>query len=274
MIKYNNYNVEGNINFYEEYLDPSKYNLEIIKKDICNKIIYSFKKLRKIYGIYFICCIDNYLNIISEQINKLVESGLYDASDSILCFVCLKTEECINYLKKYEKIKIISTSENLYEKYAINNFKKYLSGDYYLYYIHSKSVTHNESNFIDWRNLCDYFTITKWRLSIEFLNYYDCVGINLYNFPKRHFSCNFWWSKSEHLNTLKDINNGYLSPEMYICSNLRTNYVCIFNSNICHYFYNFPKELYNTITDYNIINNSTIIPTFNLSDKGSIRRCI
>lgn len=261
------------INFYDTHLEPSQYNFDSIKYSICNEIKANYIKKRNIYGVYFICCIGNYINIINSQIQKIVESGLYDNSDKILCFVCNVTDECIEILSKYDKFVVISTDDNLYEKFAINNFKKYISGDYYLYYIHSKSVTRNEECYNDWRDLCDHFTINKWRLSIELLQYYDCVGTNLKNFPKKHYSGNFWWSKSEHINKLNDINDGYLSPEMYIFSYIKTNYVSIYQSHVNHGDTNYSCNLYSNVSDNDLINNICIIPDFNPGDKKCISMC-
>jgi hypothetical protein len=189
-------------NLYEHSMLPKEYNIEIIKSNIKNTLQTNYIKNRKIYGVYFICCIGDYLNIVNEQINLLIKSDLYKLSDNIICFICnldkSRDNECINLLKTYDKITIISTHENAFEKFAINNFKKYIDSTipYYLYYIHSKSVSRNEKCYKDWRDLCDYFTINKWRLCVELLNYYDCVGTNLKNFPKKHYSGNYWWSKS------------------------------------------------------------------------------
>ena len=55
----------------------------------------------------------------------------------------------------------------------------------------------------------------------------DAVGCSLSLFPKKHFSGNFWWSKSEHKNKLLNVNDGYLSPKMYICSLEEGNYVSL-----------------------------------------------
>jgi hypothetical protein len=262
-----------NINFYETHLNREKYNLEIIKSTICENVKTNYVKNRKIIGVYFICCVGNYLEIVNNHLNKLIDTGLYHASDEILCFICLETDECINLLKNFEKIRIISTKENLYEKFAINNFKNYISGDYYLYYMHSKSVTREEQCYNDWLYLCDYFTIQKWKISIELLNYYDCVGTNLKLFPKKHFSGNFWWSKSEHINTLPNITDGYLSSEMYICSNMKTNYVSIYQSYVNHGDTNFPMSIYQGLSDADLVNNYCIIPDFNNGDKHCIKYC-
>ena len=264
---------QTDVDFYRNHLDKTEYNLELIKLQICKNLENNYIKNRKIYGVFYICCIENYLDIIKDQIKKLLESNLYENTDKILCFVCNMKYDCINYLKNFNKIEIISTTQNLYEKYAINNFRNYINGDYYLYYFHSKSVSRTEQCYIDWRNLCDYFILKKWRLLIELLNYYDCVGINLKNFPKKHFSGNFWWSKSDHINKLHNINNGYLSPEMYICSHLKTNYISIYQSYINHGNTNYPETEYSNISDCDLINNINFIPDFNNGDKQCIRSC-
>ena len=261
------------IDFYKTSLSPSQFNIELIKDKICKDLEIKYTKKRSIYGIYFICCIGEYMKIIQKQIKKLINSGLYDISDKIICFICNANTECLDFLSKYDKFIVVSTKLNLYEKFAINNFKRYVDGEYYLYYIHSKSVTRKEQCYIDWLNFCDYFVIQKWRLSLELLNYYDCVGFNLKNFPKKHFSGNFWWSKSEHINKLKNINDGYLSSEMYILSYVKTNYVSIYQSYVNHGDTNYPCDLYINKSDSELINNISIIPDFNSGDKGCISMC-
>jgi hypothetical protein len=261
-------------NLLNENLKEEIYNFEFIKTSICNNLTSNYIKKRQILGVYFVCCIGNYLNILNEQINKLLTSGLYDITDKIFCFVCVQTDECINLLKKYDKISIISTNENLFEKFALNNYKIHISGEYYLYYMHTKSVTRTENIFNDWRNLCEYFTIEKWRIALEFLEYYDCYGVLLKNFPKKHFSGNFWWSKSEHLSTLKDVDiNGYLSCEMYVCSNIKTNYVSVYENKFNITYENYPNTFYNQISDYDLVNNYYVIPDFNNWDINCINKC-
>jgi hypothetical protein len=266
-------------NLYETPILPKEYNSELIKSDIKSSLKSDYVKTRTIYGVYFICCIRDYFNIVNEQIKLLVKSGLYDLTDSILCFVSnvddSNDNECLKLLKNYNKIIVSITKENTFEKFAINNFKKFIDTNipFHIYYMHTKGVTRKEQCYIDWRNLCNYFTISKWRLSIELLNYYDCVGTNLKNFPKKHYSGNYWWSKSEHVNKLSDINDGYLSSEMYICSELKTNYISIFQSYVNHGDTCFEPDLYINISDETLIDNVCIVPDFNEGDKKCIEFC-
>ena len=136
--------------------------------------------------------------------------------------------------------------------------------------MHSKGVTRNGKGFTDWRILCDYFTMSKWKLNIELLKENDCVGINLLKYPKLHFSGNFWWSKSEYLNKLEEpINNKRLSPEMYICDHPEVKAICHYNK----YSYNVPhdKSLYDKLSDEELI--TTNIPRENPHVKYLMKEC-
>lgn len=211
---------------------------------------------RKIYGIYFICCIGNYYNIVLEQLNKIIDSGLYENTENIYCFICMKTNDIIELLSTYTKIKIISTD-------AINNFRDYLPDVlYYIYYLHTKTITRSDQWFTDWRILCEHFTIYKWKLNISLLKKNDAVGINFFQYPKLHFSGNFWWSKSEHIKQLKSIGDKYLAPEMFICSNVNGKYVSMYN--LFSLGNNHPPDLYINISDTQIIEILTTIPVNNI----------
>ena len=258
---------------YEYSIQPQEYNTDVIKYDLIETLKNSFVKEKKIYGVFFIACIGDYYSIVENQLNQLMKSGLYDVTNLILCFITCYSDEISQLLSKYDKIIVIKTTENKYEKFALNNYKKYLDGDYLMYYIHSKSVTQKEKCYKDWLALCNYFTINKWRLSVELLKYYDCVGVNMLQFPKLHYSGNFWWSKSSHLNKLGDIGSKYLSPEMYILSYMKTNKICIFSSGVTHGNTEFDECNYNMLTDDQIIANISMIPTFNRNEKQNIINC-
>jgi len=83
---------------------------------------------------------------------------------------------------------------------------------------------------------------------------------SLHLYPKKHFSGNFWWSKSSYLQTLENINDKYLSPEMYILSNNNCKYISLANdtNNILINEYKFPDEITiekNKTTEFIIIHN-------------------
>jgi len=60
---------------------------------------------------------------------------------------------------------------------------------------------------------------------------------------------------------------------MYICSELKTNSVSIFQSNVNHGDTNFESNLYLNISDNTLTDNISIIPDFNEGDKKCIDMC-
>jgi len=215
------------------------------------EIIYS--KNIPIFGVYFICCINNYLDVVKEQL-CILEQGLINITTKVIIFVtkydkdnCSELDEIF---KKYNKFIIIKSQDNLYEKYAINNYKQYITEkEYYLFYFHTKGLKKKDDPllhiFTSRRQILNYYTLTQFNINIKLLKIYDAIGCSLHLYPKKHFSGNFWWSKSNYLQNLQNINEKYLSPEMYILSNNNCKYVSLSNNtnNILINNYEFPDEI-------------------------------
>ena len=191
---------------------------------------------KNIYGVYFICCSGNYLYIIDEQLKELNNSGLYKMCKNIIIFICsynprnIHLNKLIKYYDPDNKYLVITIRENLYEKFAINNYKEYIQdNDYYLFYFHTKGISRkNEKIYQNRRKILNFYTLTKYQICIELLENYDCVGCSLTMNPSLHYSGNFWWTTSNHLKKLPlKIGNSYLDPEMYICSNKTSRYISL-----------------------------------------------
>jgi hypothetical protein len=243
-----------------------------IKSDIINY------NERSIYGVYFICCMGNYLKIIEEQLNLLLKSGLFDKTKKIFCYICFYNPHDIELHKLfnnfYHKIEFFSTPYNLYEKFAINNFKQHLPQEpFYLYYFHTKGVSKPENtHWTHRRQILNYYTLFKYEISLKLLKYYDAVGVTLFRYPKIHFSGNFWWSKSEHIYTLPyQIGNKYLEPEMYICTNLDHKYIGLSKEDNVFEKSNINNHLY--LNDNEILNNLIDKPMDNLWGKNAQHLC-
>lgn len=196
--------------------------------------------MKNIYGVYFICCIKHYLDIVKEQLSILNKGLLYKTTKLIIFITNYNETECVELdeLLNNEKFILIKSPENLYEKYAINNYKKYIheieENDYYLYYFHTKGLKDKNDpllNEIEKRRIIlNYYTLYMFNINIELLEEHDAIGINLHLYPKKHFSGNFWWSKISYLNSLDNINDKYLSPEMYILNNNNCKYISLDNN--------------------------------------------
>ena len=225
--------------------------------------------IRPIYGVYYICCIGNYEEVVKEQLTLLETSGLFEKTIKLICFICNYGQE--QYLNKSfnelfdkfrSKIEFVVTDKNLYEKYAINSYKKYITHDeYYIYYFHTKGVSKSHiPQFQSQRKMLNFYTITKHEICLRILQNYDVVGAVLYKLPKRHFAGNFWWSKSENTNKLGDVGNNYLAPEMYICANPSTKCVGLTNKTnkypaLCSQDINLDEET--SLSDVEILKNSS-----------------
>ena len=194
-----------------------------------------------IYGVYYICCHgENYLNIIEEQLSLLVNSNLYKKTKKLLIFISLYNNEndiLNNLLKKFDihnKFELTTSSLNLYEKFAINNFRNFIdsSNEYYVYYFHTKGITRPlDSHFHNIRKNLNYYILKKHNLCLKLLSSYDAIGCSLLKYPATHFSGNFWWSKSSHIEKLiKTISNNYLASEMFICSYDNGKYFSLSNT--------------------------------------------
>ena len=226
-----------------------------------------------IYSIYFICCLYNYLDIIKEQLNKIIESGLYNETKYFLIFITLfdKNSDLINILNTFDKQNkffYITTPENLYEKFAINNYKKYIpTSNCYIYYFHTKGITKSnitDNKFTKRRILLDFFILTKYKITLKLLETYHAIGCALLKYPTLHFSGNFWWAKSEHFNKLlNNIADDYLAPEMYICSYPNGNYISL-NNDINND--DVDINIFTKLTDEMILNSITNIPIKNTYD--------
>lgn len=176
-----------------------------------------------IYGVYFICCVGAYKEIVAEQLETVQRSGLLAKTTKIICFICLYDPEIDAVLAPYvDKLKIITTTENLYERFALSNFRDHVPPrHYYVYYFHSKGVSHEPGSvYHERRRNLDYFILEKHEACLFWLDHgYDAVGASLSLYPTLHFSGNFWWAASRHMERLpREIGDAYLAPEMHVCS--------------------------------------------------------
>lgn len=91
--------------------------------------------------------------------------------------------------------------------------------DAYFLYMHAKGVTSYErclrqkkfevfKNYLYWRKFLEWGTIENWKTCVEKLDEgYDVVGCNYTTWPMKHFSGNYWWSKSSYIKSINHINN-------------------------------------------------------------------
>jgi hypothetical protein len=177
-----------------------------------------------IYIFYHIFCNENTFDILKDQTNKIIFSGLYTTVDKIYCFLTGEHKyiyTCRDYIYTLGNKFIIAAegiNDSTYERFTLLKIREYIkSGDKFLY-IHTKGCTKPHSTQVYyWRTYMEYFLMTLHKQCIEDLNNYDIAGIILRRNPRLHFSGNFWWATANYyLKLPHHIDDDYLSPEFYI----------------------------------------------------------
>lgn len=245
-------------------IEPPIYPYHDLHLDYSNISHYHSFKNVLIYGVYFICCIGRYHSIVEEQMETIMQSGLLDKTNTLFCFICQFKEDIMEILRPYQsKLTIVSTTENLYERFALTNILSYITTSlpFYIYYFHSKGVTREGEIFHTTRRNLDFFILKKYDACVFWLDHgYDAVGASLSLYPSLHFSGNFWWVTSDHLKRLpSEIRKTYYASEMYVCSIPDKKYI-----SVCQSTNEKKTQEYEMLTLEDILKQSTVTPLNNL----------
>ena len=209
----------------------------------------------------------NYKQVLTDQFNDLILSGLYEEADKVyigLVDTVNGAEWVRDFWKGKTKVEIIVYKENneLADTMRwVRDYSKANPEDYVLFF-HSKGVSHYDLPTEDWRKYMEYFTVERWRDCVDKLNEgYDACGV-LWNtdtvygkYP--HFSGAFWWATCKYINSL---DHSYLDMdwkygrEMWIGTNKeakifefhnsRMNDIEKFNAGKSHYSVRYDRSNY------------------------------
>jgi hypothetical protein len=196
------------------------------------------------YHIYLTDETGCWYNLFLDQLYSVIDSGLYDNIEKMYVVCIGKSDEidlfagiCNCYSKiqilkklyldkdKKENLSLQHTSSIDYEK---NNFYDEVQTmsllqehanreDAQFLYFHSKGITaawrmreekHSAAfiNYYLWRKFLQWGCIENWKICSDSLKNHSCAGVNLGTWPVPHYSGTFWWTKSEYVRTLPDIN--------------------------------------------------------------------
>lgn len=150
-------------------------------------------------------------DIVAEQMNALIQSGLSSAASEIhigingtdsdgltvACVAPVNSQIHINHGGESELATMRRMRESLQAGMAI-------------FYHHCKGVQHDpRSGFHNWRRSMERVSVWDWRTCVQMLDAgYDTCGCHWFTqrngaLPgQRYWPGNFWWAKSEHLMTL------------------------------------------------------------------------
>lgn len=171
-------------------------------------------------------------------ISALYESKLYDAAKVIRLGVVndegVIIDDPILKINKFEIVYVGKSEE--YERPTLLHMRKSSeSEDCKYFYLHTKGIRHFGTNLeqyvLDWINFMLFWNIENWRLAIETLNSFHTYGCNDNG---DHYSGNFWWAKSSHIQNLpSSIGPLYTDPEFWI-QIVRKNKFCVYSSDLDH----------------------------------------
>ena len=208
----------GMASHYKEYskMRETDFNKKLSS---ATEIISNFPE--KTLTIFWHCyLINNWQDIMEEQMKLIIDSGLYDNLRTCSIHLCYHGDDeqvtkMMDLITKYdEENKIIChyIENNFYEYPTLQRLHEFANeSDSYILYLHLKGVwsstdtSKNKEAIRSWRKCLEYFNIEKWSDCINKLNEgYEVVGA-LYNYNEKEplFSGNIWWTTSEYVKKLK-----------------------------------------------------------------------
>jgi beta-1,4-mannosyl-glycoprotein beta-1,4-N-acetylglucosaminyltransferase len=251
--------------------------------DIYLQKFFKLKPKPKNYCFIHSCCLEKGKNDrLNYLINRLIDSNCISILEKIYInnigesldshyFENFKNMDKID--KSKFEINNYSSNINLQEAPTINriiSFSKQNPNNNILY-IHTKGIRYdiNDTKQLDWLNLMTHFLLYNCNTCIELLNIdSESIGCNYNNGStgcKKHYSGNFWWSKTTHLAKLENIdenNNPRNFVEFHLFS-VEHKYFEMHQSNVNHYLENYPEEKYKSrdasgkiLIKYGIIDNN------------------
>jgi len=207
---------------------------------------------------YHIYCNENTKQIVIDQINKIMFSGLYENTQQIFCFITgkqihiheiTKLIQIIQRSGKKYLVVAVGIDDTSYERFTLLKIREYISPGEKILYIHSKGVSHDNTiqyqgwvpglptikeNVSNWRTFMEYYLIAKHPECIKLLDDYDIIGVNYGELPP-HFAGNFWWATSDYFLTLDNqIGDGYCDAEFYVCTKPHKPYSLITCKKACY----------------------------------------
>jgi len=203
------------------------------------------KKERPILVFHHSYLINNWKNILLDQINLMKDSGLYDASTNIYSTYYGDNERVIDEFTDLIKQSDISNKfilrkdeKNIGEFACLQMIYETCAGkSAYIGYFHTKGA-YSESISANigikaWRDYLNYFTITKWKESIDKLKEgYDITSVN-HDYNDIHHDYivgGFLWTTSEYVKSLPYPTDNRFEAEIWIMKNKNKKIFEHFNS--------------------------------------------
>lgn len=183
-------------------------------------------------GYFHVALMYSGIFIAAEMHGRLMDSGLYDATDQINVNILGDLDQanaiCNSIFYKYKKYKIFYNKDlTLFEWPTL----QMIYDDSYIcendiWYIHTKGASNCrpdvpnriQYNIRAWRHVMSQAVIKDWQNCKELLKTYDAVG-PLFVDDTKYFAGNFWWATAKHIRSLKEPKGTRNEAEAWIGTN-------------------------------------------------------
>jgi hypothetical protein len=242
----------------------------------------SAQGLQSLQCVIHIAQLEHWEKSFHILISALKESTLYDNLEKIHLIVTSPSQMYSSPYFNSEKIIVYRAGHSAqYERPALL-FAQTLS-DAKILYLHTKGErwfeTSSEQNVRDWIDLMLHWNVYKWKDAVKALDQYDTYGCNFVATPK-HYSGNFWWATSAHLQTLpKSIGGDHNDPKYWIHTNPKGKYFSAFQSGLegmGHYnspFPEFRKHRVKSLESHGLDPSQIVIMNGHIGDHKFAARC-
>ncbi len=218
---------------------------------------------RNIIGFIHCYTVNNWMEILYEQTDKIIISGLYEKVDKIYVGLVGPPIELSPELPKKFNFMFHMENPEIGESLTLAMLhQKSKTFDGCIFYIHSKGASRNSPQHqVDWRNYMEYFLIDQPKIVLKELEKVDCVGVNwhilegtskskmygklVFQPTTTCFAGNFWWANSEYIRNLPNLFpiKGRFDSEFWI--GLNTPKVAeLWCSKVLHHRNQYPRDNY------------------------------
>lgn len=209
-----------------------------------------------IYGLYHLCTINTWRDVLGEQVDGWMRSGLLEATNRVFISLVGPEIDEAQALLGYalgSRAEFIQCSEDAtsFERPLLMFGRRFCERGEPLaravWYMHAKGISsqhcHNP-HVTDWRRFMEHFVVERWRDCVDALIDHDASGVNWHLEPAPHFSGNFWWATPRYVATLPaSIGAGHFEPEGWIGAN-QPRVRCFQESGVDHYVHPYPSQRY------------------------------
>lgn len=168
---------------------------------------------KPIYGFMHVAQMNHWHLVVSDQVRKIMSSGLLDATKAIYLGVLGPSGDlCFDqHFMKKVRVGFRDLNIKLFEFPTLRLLEEVCAHeDCQVWYIHTKGVSNpgykHEEN---WRKLMEYFLLEHWQKCVKVLETHDLAGVMWR--PRGHFmphyAGNFWWANSDYIRKLPPVKN-------------------------------------------------------------------